>query len=1439
MPLTRKELEDLYSSGWGSYNPDMGTSIDTQAQANQAKQKSKGFGWDDVGDFFQGLGAGVVKGAEGVVGSGARAVDSLFVGDGENAVTKWADKAQKDTDKWTKEHADSAAGKVGNFVGDLPGGIVSGVADAGSTVVRGIEALPEGIAADIAASSSDPYLRKEGIKEQSDLAKRISGGKTNDIVKAGTGAVLADAETIVNLIAAGKGGAVFDGGKALITNLGKKGAFDAIKQAVKDSGKEVSDSAIKNFIKTSAKSGTENAALNTPIQVAQQVNDTGKTSAGDVARDVATNAAFGIVGGRTGRSELNAKAGNEFAEQMDSAANSRQAAARLEEEQKAAQAKVDAENTTVDNLEKEANQAHEDDYKKQFYQEMAARDLGISDGTGNTPKGQLLLTAGERDDHARTVLAVSRELKNVQNGTGKYANATAEQRKTAFARLNKELEQAKANHETTDFVVNRDANTNSNIPEAVTEAKAQSLHEGNIPDDLMQPAQAPSNVADIVGNPSLPEDVRNQASTLLEHQNIINSRLDNLMTKKQADIQHQKMDAAYKKQEEAISQMPAPRQEVELEKLNERYQNDLDELNSQVQNDAPEVERLSMIQDHLNNKEQNILGSVSEAMRAEPDKYRVPDDVKVSETIDNLRHAKELDTLTENSSSVSTPQIKSVENGILPSDSTNPVVIKAADDTTGAAYNIKEAEGTNPTFLDWWTGMPREVLQKFGAPGRRVARILDKAVDEVAIADNKTALQIRDWKRAAKDGKTMPTIAKALDGDMNAYNSLSDSQKEIANQIRDFLRDYADKLGLEPGQRVENYLPHIFDDKPASAIDKALAELTAGKTVDGKTLTADMRAERNQIIRGVDYEALEMIRRNSAYKVKNGFLKHRTGKEGYSFDLPDILVTYAHAAHNTIHLKPAFSEVKGASEYMNAEQNKYLAEVVRSVGGRPTDELGQQLNNQLESILPTSSAYSTYSSKVRKLIYDGTMGFNVRSAIQNLGQGANTYAHLGEKYYPIGMAKAVQSFKHSNGMYDELVEHGVLTNRFSDELRNGGNAEHTKLNNAMWGMFRGVEQLNRAAAYFGAKQRYIDKYIKSEAKKGNVISEKDIPEDVLKSAQTAGRRMSAKTQFEFGKLDQPIKQQTATAKNFLQLQGYNIAQVRLIKNMIAGSDGMFKKAPNGKYHLSGVGALRLARLFGANALFVGTVGSIYGATMGNTIPFGENIKDIWDGNIGQAVPRSPVTQLLIGSGGDGGATGLIPVLSEGVGAAHGKVEGGQFVQDLQGYGKDVSRLLIPGGGQIGKTFDAANTNAKGFSENANGSIRFAQNNDTPSRIQSLLFGQYSTKNGQDWIKEGFPTLSPEQTKKVYSQPDDETKQQYAEFYQAMEHSSGRQSAFDAAQAALSDHKPNKAKRLVDEYNNKINESLQGYAAKYGGNLPNELQDVLDRKYIKFNNVEDN
>lgn len=400
------------------------------------------------------------------------------------------------------------------------------------------------------------------------------------------------------------------------------------------------------------------------------------------------------------------------------------------------------------------------------------------------------------------------------------------------------------------------------------------------------------------------------------------------------------------------------------------------------------------------------------------------------------------------------------------------------------------------TFLDYFR-TPDRVLQKIGlgkqaeqlkqAHGNYVQR-LPKEIDKIT----------QWWERVGKSEQSSQRIFQYLDGQKVR---LSKTEKEVAGEMKTYLKEWADELGLPEDKRIANYITHIF--------------------------------ENNLINKEFDPELEKIIANKVPGSVYDPFLQERLGKQGYIEDVFRAMDAYVKRATRKASMDPALESLKGASKDLPLQSWNYVKNYSDRINLRPTE-----LDNLVDSFIKQTPIegrlgqrpVANITRRVRNSVYRATLGLNIGSALRNLTQGANTYAQLGERYTAEGYFEATRSLLKNS---DELDRVGVTADSFIQDRNLSAKKQLLqKLDEGLWAMFDMAEKINRGAAYYGAKARALN----AGKSMGEAIQE--------------GVEMARKTQFTFGSVDTPVALQGDVAKTLLQFQSYNVKQLEFLGDMV-------------------------------------------------------------------------------------------------------------------------------------------------------------------------------------------------------------------------------------------------------------------------------------------------
>lgn len=411
---------------------------------------------------------------------------------------------------------------------------------------------------------------------------------------------------------------------------------------------------------------------------------------------------------------------------------------------------------------------------------------------------------------------------------------------------------------------------------------------------------------------------------------------------------------------------------------------------------------------------------------------------------------------------------------------------------------------------------PDRVLKKIGL--EKEANLIRTQHEKYVAELPKQIEKIDVWAKQLNP-ESNQKVFRFLDGEKIP---LTPQETKIAGEIKTYLKDWADRLGLPEDKRITNYITHIFDK---DFIQKEFPDELA-KIIDTKV----------------------------AGSVYDPFMLKRLGKLGYVPDTIRALDAYAKRATRKVHMDVALEQTKKAAEKLELSQFNYVKKYIDRVNLRPS-EIDNTIDNTIKSVVgyklgarPTASL----TQSARQWIYRGTLGLNPGSALKNLSQGANTYAKLGEKYTATGYINLIKNWRSG-----ELEKVGVLSDGFiQDRSLSAGKKLLQKFDDGLMTFFQGAEKINRGAAYYGAKAKALN----------NGLSE---PQSI-----EYAKKLVRDTQFTFGSIDTPPVLQSDIGKTLLQFQSFTVKQGEFLGEMAAAKDiaGLIRYALASTAYITAIGS---------------------------------------------------------------------------------------------------------------------------------------------------------------------------------------------------------------------------------------------------------------------------
>ena len=401
-------------------------------------------------------------------------------------------------------------------------------------------------------------------------------------------------------------------------------------------------------------------------------------------------------------------------------------------------------------------------------------------------------------------------------------------------------------------------------------------------------------------------------------------------------------------------------------------------------------------------------------------------------------------------------------------------------------------------MLDYFR-TPDRVLAKIGLKKEAdlIRKQYDKYIQELPVEIDK----VTQWSKRVPP-ESNQRIFQYLDGQPV---QLQPEELRVAKEIRSYLVEWADKLGLPKEKRITNYITHIF--------------------------------ENDFIQKEFDDDLAKIIQDKVAGSVYDPFTQQRLGKLGYKEDVWQALDAYVKRATRKYNMDPALAQIKDASDKLELSQYNYVKQYIDRINLRPT-EWDTLIDNAIKST-PVgyklgARPFTSITRTARQMVYRATLGLNPGTALKNLTQGANTYARLGEKYTLVGYAKIAKAIATGS---DELERVGVLKNDFiQDRALNATKKTAERIDKGLFFFFEGAERINRGAAYFGAKSKALAQGM-----------------DEQRAIEYA-KKIVRDTQFTFGSIDTPAVLQSDLAKTLGQFQSFTLKQGEFLGEMVKAKD---------------------------------------------------------------------------------------------------------------------------------------------------------------------------------------------------------------------------------------------------------------------------------------------
>ena len=481
---------------------------------------------------------------------------------------------------------------------------------------------------------------------------------------------------------------------------------------------------------------------------------------------------------------------------------------------------------------------------------------------------------------------------------------------------------------------------------------------------------------------------------------------------------------------------------------------------------------------------------------------------------------------------------------------------------------MEDEKRTSPVMKVGWFDIlrtPWRVMKRLGV--YKEYRALIGSYEKYILELPKNMQKISSWaSQVSKEGNQR--IFQFLDG---KKVDLNPQETKIAGEVRTWLEQWADRLGMEQDDRITDYITHIFPMGKKGEIPEEIARL---------------------------------IHNKPAKSIYNPFQLQRQGAEGYIEDTWAALEAYVKRATRKANIDPALQEFNEATVNLNeVSQAEYIEKRISALNMRPTNK-EMQLDNNIHRIFPNIGPRPTLriTTAIRKMISGSKIGGSVVTFAKNLTQGVNTWSELGSKYTMRGYTDLVKFGD------KELVENSVLRDSFYEDKKYSAIKDWAeKFNKKLFINMEASELVNRGGAYYGAKAKFLAGKI--TAKEFDLAFGTKQPENYVPTEKEAiqyGKFIAEKTQFLFGPLETPQIMSGPMAKTAFQFQTFALKQTEFVGQLASDRE-----------------IAKLSRYLFGSALLFKYIGGVFGMRWDESFktwrwglpPVIQFVQDLWDSGV--------------------------------------------------------------------------------------------------------------------------------------------------------------------------------------------------------------------------------
>lgn len=643
------------------------------------------------------------------------------------------------------------------------------------------------------------------------------------------------------------------------------------------------------------------------------------------------------------------------------------------------------------------------------------------------------------------------------------------------------------------------------------------------------------------------------------------------------------------------------------------------------------------------------------------------------------------------------------------------------NDATINKTKHNEAERTR------WLNKERNEIKELGIKAQsKESAAVQKYGEKQYITRNNEVIPYGDNELAKEfpDIETQNKIKKAAQIIRNKYDN-------YIEQINEVLVD----MGYNPIKKRPDYMRHF---QALNDVFSRFGTPLNAESMQNDSLPTDINGLTDQFKPGKQYfaNAMQRMGLKTEYDAITGIDGYLEGASNLIFHTEDIQRYRALSKF----VRDTYGSKNGYEDFADMtvkEQEQRIADIQSNKLAKYAAWLDEQANalagkkGKIDRGAEELFGRKVYTvlQTAKKQVGSNMTGFNVRSALTNFASAIQGASKINKLSFLKGTMSTINNIVHKDGLIDKS---DFLTNRFGSD----------SLSPKLWQKMSNAGQIfMKGSDYFTANQVWRSKYFENLS---NGMSES---EAIRKADDFASRVMGDRS-----------KGSTATIFNSNTL-GF-LTQFQLEVNNQWSSLIHDNKMDVQRGNKTGASVVfQLGQLFAMSYMFNGIMKSLTGSSV--MIDPIELLKKIFNPDdeeksleerttevLGEVVNNIPFASIFTG--------GRIPIseafegVSTGFKYATGQTDEYGNKYTLSDVKDDVIEsafywLLPTGYGQIKKTAKGASMYSGKLptagSYTDSGNLRFTADESVGGKTKALLFGQYSSKEAQDYIDSGFKTIS--------------------------------------------------------------------------------------------------